>query len=427
MFLVNCKQEKGRNMNNILFLSFQVRTSKKNDLGKAPIYCRIQVNGLRSEFSLNKWIEPTKWIAKAGVAKGHTEDVKTLNSHLASVRSRLQFLFDRLMINENEVTPEMLRNAFCGNTPKGKTICEVFEYHNKQMKTLINKDFSFGTYERYCTALNHTKAFLLHKFNLSDYPVNKVNHEFIADFEFYLKTEKDCSHNTAIKYLTNFKKIMRLCLGNGWIDKDPFVNYRFQLVEVEREILLEHEMQKIIEKQFPTSRLEQVRDIFIFCCFTGLAYSDVKKLNRFHVNMGIDGEQWIKINRTKTDTRSSIPLLPIPTAILARYVDHPKCVSENTLLPVYSNQKMNAYLKEIAAVCEIDKTISFHTARHSFATTVTLQNDVPIETVSKMLGHKSIKTTQHYAKVLDKKVSSDMALLKEKFALKTGSAKTKVV
>lgn len=414
-------------MNQILFLCFQVRTSKKNELGKAPIYCRIQVNGLRTEFSLNKWIEPDKWVAKAGIAKGHTEEVKTLNSHLANVRSRLQIMYDRLIADGNEVTPEILRNAYSGIIPKGKSIVEVFDYHNKQMKILIDKDFSFGTYERYCTALNHTKEFLEYKFNLSDYPVNKVNHEFIADFEFFLKTERNCSHNTAIKYLTNFKKIIRLCLGNGWIDKDPFVNYRFQLHEVEREILLEHELQKIIDKQFPTSRLEQVRDIFVFCCFTGLAYSDVKKLNRFHINMGIDGEQWIKINRTKTDTRSSIPLLPIPAGILARYANHPKCVSENTLLPVYSNQKMNAYLKEIAAVCEIDKTISFHTARHSFATTVTLQNDVPIESVSKMLGHKSIKTTQHYAKVLDKKVSNDMALLKEKFASKAASTKKKAV
>ena len=181
--------------------------------------------------------------------------------------------------------------------------------------------------------------------------------------------------------------------------------------------MLEHEIQAIADKEFASSRLDQVRDIFLFCCFTGLAYSDVKKLSKSHLILGIDGERWIKINRTKTDTRSSIPILPMAASILAKYNNNPKCNTSNTLLPVSSNQKMNDYLKEIASVCGIQKNITFHIARHSFATTITLQNDVPMETVSKMLGHKSMRTTQHYAKVLDKKVSSDMALLRQKLSI----------
>ena len=215
-------------------------------------------------------------------------------------------------------------------------------------------------------------------------------------------------------------------MGNGWIDKDPFINYRFHLNEVEREILHEHEIQAIVDKEFSTSRLDQVRDIFLFCCFTGLAYSDVKKLSKDNLVIGIDGERWIKVNRTKTDTRSSIPVLPMAQTILDKYAHHPKSCAEKKLLPVNSNQKMNGYLKEIAAICGIEKNITFHIARHSFATTVTLQNDVPIESVSKMLGHKSIRTTQHYAKVLDKKVSSDMQLLKEKLSVVNGTVKTKI-
>ena len=207
---------------------------------------------------------------------------------------------------------------------------------------------------------------------------------------------------------------MRLSLGNSWIDKDPFINYKFQLREVEREFLSQAEIQAITDKSFASTRLDQVRDIFLFCCFTGLAYADVKKLSKCHLVTGIDGGKWIKINRTKTDTRSSIPILPIPQSILDKYSNYPKCVADNLLLPVYSNQKMNEYLKEIATVCEINKTITFHIARHSFATTITLTNNVPIESVSKMLGHKSIRTTQHYAKVIDKKVSDDMQILREK-------------
>lgn len=413
-------------MNNAMHLSFQVKSSKKNEFGKAPIYARITINEVRTEFSLKRFIEPDRWINKAGIAKGNTEEIRALNAHIMAVRTALFQHYNRLLETGKAITADTVKNSYFGITEKSKTIMEVFQYHNDQMKSLIGKEYSFGTHERYATALSHTKEFIEYKYNVSDFPIKQVNHEFITEYEYFLKAVRKCSHNTAIKYLTNFKKIMRICLGNGWIDKDPFINYRFHLHEVEREILHEHEIQAIADKQFATSRLDQVRDVFLFCCFTGLAYSDVKKLTRDHVIIGIDGERWIKVNRTKTDTRSSIPILPSAQAILDKYANHPKCCSEKKLLPVNSNQKMNDYLKEIAAVCEIEKNITFHIARHSFATTVTLQNDVPIESVSKMLGHKSIRTTQHYAKVLDKKVSNDMALLKEKMSLVNGTAKVKI-
>lgn len=199
---------------------------------------------------------------------------------------------------------------------------------------------------------------------------------------------------------------------------DPFINYKSKLVEVERPFLSQEEIEVMFSKEFKTERLNQVKDIFLFSCFTGLAYSDVKKLSYKNVGLGIDGERWIFINRTKTDTRSNIPLLPIASAILDKYNENPQVVNQEKLLPVLSNQKMNAYLKEIADVCEINKELTFHIARHTFATTVTLSNGVPIESVSKMLGHKNLKTTQHYAKILDLKVSNDMQILKEKFGNK---------
>ena len=413
-------------MNNAMHLSFQVKSSKKNEFGKAPIYARITINEVRTEFSLKRFIEPDKWINKAGIAKGNTEEIRALNAHIMAVRTALFQHYNRLLETGKAITADTVKNSYFGITEKSKTIMEVFQYHNEQMKSLIGKEYSFGTHERYATALHHTKEFIEYKYNVSDFPIKQVNHEFITEYEYFLKAVRKCSHNTAIKYLTNFKKIMRICLGNGWIEKDPFINYRFHLHEVEREILHEHEIQAIADKQFATSRLDQVRDVFLFCCFTGLAYSDVKKLTRDHVIIGIEGERWVKVNRTKTDTRSSIPILPSAQAILDKYANHPKCCAEKKLLPVNSNQKMNDYLKEIAAVCEIEKNITFHIARHSFATTITLQNDVPIESVSKMLGHKSIRTTQHYAKVLDKKVSNDMALLKEKMNLVNSTVKAKI-
>lgn len=401
-------------MNNSMYLSFIMKVSKKDALGNAPIYARITINGVRTEFSIKRSLHPSKWIPKVGVAKGTTEEVKTLNAHLSAIRSKL-FQHHNAMLETNKtITPETVKNAYFGITEKSKTLIEVFEYHNSQMKALIGKDFAEGTHERYCTALRHCKEFMKCKYNVSDFPIKQINYEFITELEFYLKSVKNCSHNVAIKYITNFKKIIRICIGNGWLDRNPFVNYKITLQEIEREFLSEAELQTIADKEFPIQRLDQVRDIFLFCCFTGLAYADVQKLSKNHMVIGMDGEKWIKINRTKTDTRSSIPILPMAQEILNKYANNPKCLAENKLLPVLSNQKMNSYLKEIADVCGITKTITFHIARHSFATTVTLSNDVPIESVSKMLGHKNLRTTQHYAKVIDKKVSADMQLLKAK-------------
>jgi len=213
----------------------------------------------------------------------------------------------------------------------------------------------------------------------------------------------------------NFKKIIKICLDNDWLEKDPTTRYEGKMKEVERDFLTEEELNRIYLKRFSTERLNLVKDIFVFSCYTGLAYIDVKSLTKDHISIGIDGDKWIFKNRQKTDTKSKIPLLPIAEEIIQKYLNHPKCLNENSILPILTNQKMNSYLKEIGDLCDISKEITFHMARHTFATTVTLTNGVPIETVSKMLGHKNLHTTQHYAKVLDQKVSEDMKILKSKF------------
>ena len=319
------------------------------------------------------------------------------------------------MDNNKTITSEAIKNSMLGIEEKQRTIVAIFQYHNKQVKALVGKEFAAGTLERYETVLKLLQLFLEFQYKVKDMPITQINHKFITDFEFYLKTERSNCHNTAIKYIKNFKKIVRIAMSNGWIDKDPFVNFKATIKDVEREFLTEEEIQNVISKDLHIGRLDQVRDIFIFCCFTGLAYADVKKLSNDDLVIGIDGSKWIKTNRTKTDVRSNIPLLPTPLAILEKYKDHPEASHANKLLPVLSNQKMNAYLKEISTLCEIDKNFSTHLARHTFATTVTLTNGVSLESVSKMLGHKSIKTTQHYAKIVDRKVSDDMLLLKAKY------------
>jgi integrase len=216
-----------------------------------------------------------------------------------------------------------------------------------------------------------------------------------------------------MKYLANFKKIVIRCVKSGKLVRDPFVGFVMSKKEVERDVLNDAQLRRIAQENFPAERMALVRDIFLFCCFTGLAYADIKKLKQTEIIKGSDGGLWIIAKRQKTNVTSRIPLLPPALEIIERYKNHPQCTLKGMVLPVLSNQKLNTYLKEIADKCGIHFNLTFHIARHTFATTVTLSNGIPIETVSKMLGHRNLKTTQHYAKILDKKISDDMKKLKD--------------
>jgi site-specific recombinase XerD len=296
-------------------------------------------------------------------------------------------------------------------------LCEVFEEHNSQVHQLVGIEYSPATAKRYRTSLRHTRKFLMEKYKVEDVPIRKLDYKFITDYEFWLKVTRKCNHNSAIKYLTNFRKVVNTCVKNGWLERDPFAGFKMAKKEVERLFLSQEELHALANKKFEMERLGQVRDIFLFCCFTGLAYVDIQKLTPDEIVTGHDGEKWIFTKRMKTETPSRIPILPPAMDILNRYTKHPECVIKNKVLPVPTNQKMNAYLKEIADVCGIKKYLTTHLARHTFATTVTLTNGVPIETVSKMLGHRNLRTTQHYAKILDLKVGEDMRVLREKMRM----------
>jgi site-specific recombinase XerD len=295
---------------------------------------------------------------------------------------------------------------------------QIFKHHNDQIATLVGHEYSQGTLKRYRTSYKNVESFLKERYSLIDIDIRDLDFEFITEYEFWLKGIRKCSHNTTIKYISNFRKIIHRCLQHGWLQKDPFLGFSMVKKEVERTPLNDFELSALLEKKFHIGRLSFVKDIFLFSCFSGLAYSDVKKLKRSEINIGVDGEKWIFTIRKKTKTSSRIPLLPIALEIINRYEDHPQCKNEDRVLPIYTNQKMNAYLKEIADVCGINKKLTYHIARHTFATTVTLSNGVPIETVSKMLGHKDLKTTQLYAKILDKKIGDDMVKIRSKYSVR---------
>jgi site-specific recombinase XerD len=402
---------------------FYAKRAKTNVNGLVPIYSRITVNGKRIELTTGRFVEFSKWSAEAGKMKGTTDESRSINSQLDILKLKIIDAQMELVHKNIPVTYESLKLKLTGSAERPRMLVPIFRDHNNKIKELIGREYAAGTLERYTTSLKHTIEFLEWKFKISDIDIKQIDHAFITDYEFYLRSVRNCSNNTAVKYIKNFNKIIKICLANDWLDKNPFNNYKSKIKEVERDFLSEEELQSILNKDFKTDRLSLVRDIFIFSCFTGLAYIDVKNLTKSHIGIGIDGERWIYTHRQKTESASKIPILPITQMIIDKYENHPQSNNQAVLLPILSNQKMNSYLKEIAAICEIEKELTFHIARHTFATTVTLTNGVPIESVSKMLGHKNIKTTQHYAKILDKKVSDDMAILKQKFAEKNYSVK----
>jgi site-specific recombinase XerD len=394
---------------------FYIKRTKLLKNGEAPIYLTIKVDKVRAELAIMKSINPDLWSVEKNGATGTTKEANDINSYLNHIRLQVNNHLAALRDEGREITARGIKNSFLGINPDEKRIVEIFADHNKNVKLLVGKDFAPATLERYETTLLHIQRYIQDKYHADDLPLTRLDREFITGFEMFLKTNRSCSHNTTMKYIKNFKKIVRICFGNGWIKLDPFVNIKLPLRKVDKGFLSEEEIRAISTKQFSCERLQHVADVFLFGCYTGFAYSDLKGLTPANLVRTEDGQIWIHAKRLKTDNDCHVPLLPVAKKIVEKYSNHPYCKKNNVLLPVTTNQKLNAYLKEIADLCGITKNISTHMARHTFATTVTLNNDIPIESVSKMLGHSSIKMTQVYAKLLDKKVGKDMRKLQDKF------------
>ncbi|TDE18134.1 site-specific integrase [Dyadobacter psychrotolerans] len=401
-------------MEKTLGLLFYLKPTK-NDRGEDRfIYLRITIDGKSNEISLKrKWVV-SRWNSRSGRAQGSKEDAKTLNVFLDTVAHNVHYARRKLMDAGKEVSSEMVRNILLGQEEKKRMVLELFQIHNDQMEKLVGKDFAYGTFQRYQTSLEHTKAFILWKYEKSDMEIRDLDYDFISEYSFWLKSVRNCGHNATMKYLSNFKKIVLSCVKKGWLPRDPFFGFKLARREKVREFLTKDELKMVANKKIEIERVGHVRDIFVFCCYTGLAYIDVKQLRRKELLKGVDGKEWLMTQRQKTESPTRLPLLPKALEIVAKYSSHPQCEKLDLVLPVLSNQKMNAYLKELADICGIKKVLTFHIARHTFATTVTLSNGVPIETVSKMLGHKNLSQTQHYAKIIDLKVSEDMQRLEDR-------------
>lgn len=396
---------------------FFIKKSKLLKDETAPVYMRVTVNGKRSEISIKRSVKPHLWDTTRNKVKGNAKESQELNEYLNSIRGQIQNHQQALQEQGKQISAKMLTNAFLGIGEKQWTLKELFQEHNDNMKMLIDKEYAPLTYQRYNTAFNHIQRFSKLQYNNVDILLSEINHNYITRFEHYLKTTIKCQHNSAMKHIKALKKVIGIALANDYIRKDPFLNYKITTKSTERQHLTQLELETLIAQEFEIERLEVVKDLFVFQCYTGLAFSDIKKLHKKDIEIRINNVKWIVTNRKKTKTECRIPVLPMAEEILNKYKNHPCQEINNVLLPVPSNQKMNAYLKEIADICKIDKKLHTHLARHTFATTVTLNNGIPMETVSKLLGHKKLQTTQIYSKVLDSKISNDMAILMSKTAI----------
>ena len=401
---------------NTLSVLFIIKKSKLLKNGEAPICMRITVNKRVAEVMIKRSIPVDLWNQKKECSKGKDRVANELNHYINTVRAKILQIHRELEIDNKTITADIIKDCFYGRDKVQRSLLEVYAEHNEKCRALIGKEYTESTVTKFDTSINRLKEYIRSRYHRDDMMLAELDGQFIRDFDFWLKTDKHCQNNSALKHLKNLKKIVRIALANGWIKKDPFYGIRFKQEEVNVEFLSREELDILMNKEFAIKRLEQVRDIFVFCCFTALAFVDVQQLSREHLIKDNNGALWIRKARQKTNQMCNIPVLSIPQRILGKYEDNAECIKKGVLLPVISNQRMNAYLKEIADLCGIAKRLTTHVARHTAATVVFLANDVSMENVSKILGHSNIRMTQHYAKVLDSSIMREMRNVEKNFS-----------
>jgi site-specific recombinase XerD len=358
---------------------------------------------------MKKNIDPKLWNTKEGKAIGKSVESSEINALLEKTKAGIHKIYREVQERENAVSAEKVKNIFLGIDSKQYMLLKAFDEHVEENFNLVGKRITKSTYNRYYYLRVRLSEFLTEKYHLSDIPLREINYQFIRDFEMYLLTVRENKQSTIAQYLINLKKIVELAYKNEWIFKNPFMNYKIEDEKSERGYLTQAEVEILMNCKLD-KRLERTRDVFIFCCFTGLSYIDVFKLTKQQIHLSIDGAQWIMGKRKKTDVDYFIPMMEIPKKILEKYKTH--IFKDSKLLPVKTGMIVNRHLKEIAEICDIKKRLTFHLSRHTFAT-LAMSKGVSLESVSKMLGHKDIKTTQIYAKMTTEKVGRDMAIFAE--------------
>ncbi len=401
-------------------VSFFLKKTKLLKNGEASVAMRITVDGQRVENNIRKSILPNLWDQSKERAKGTSTSAVDLNRFIEEARVRIHQIITELQQEGAEINPLIVQQRFYGVgqvRKQERTILQVIQEHNDEAKQLIGKDFVEITWRRYETMKRYLGELIKQKYDVDDLPLSDFTGEVIRAYEVYLKTEKDLCQNTLIRYMKALKKITNRCLANDWIHKDPFAGIKFREDPTDPEFLTLEEVDRIYNCNPGSKRLEVIRDMFLMSAFTGLAFSDVSQLTEDHIVTDNDGNKWIRKPRQKTKQMSNIPLLDIPLAIIEKYQGDKKAAKKGVLLPIPCNQVMNRYLKEIATICKINKHLTMHTARHTYAT-LCLSQGVSLKNVSKMLGHASVKMTERYARVLDSSILRDMNAIRDTLNLR---------
>jgi len=393
--------------------NFLIKTTKEKPDGTFPIYVRVTLKRKRIELSTGVYVNVENWDHDKQKIDPRDLNAKVLNIQLSKTITKINDVYNQLEAIGEDYDIYSIKDRLTKNPQH--FIVKTFNVVMDSIYKQIGYGYSLTTYKHYKTTLKRLQTFLKLTYKKEDYSLSKIDYNFINSFDTYLKLVHHISPQSVGKYHKQMKKVLNDAVSMNLIERNPYINFKIKRYTGNRDYLTIEELRVIERKEILFDRLSEVRDIFMFACYTGLSYSDIYKLSKKHIVKGNDKEKWIVIDRNKTDNRCRIPLLPKAKAILKKYKKHPQAKVYNRLLPIRTNQRMNAYLKEIAGLTGIEKNLSMHVARHTFATSITLANGVPIETVSKMLGHNSIKTTQIYGRILDSKISTDMWKLKTLF------------
>lgn len=394
-------------------VSFFLRRDRMKE-GNAPIYLKISTKKVSTRMSINHYVDPNDWDVRKGCVKYGRPKHDIINDYIDELRLSIMHAQKTLLSDDEDVSPGNIIRVLQGDYNREYTLLEVFRNHNTDMQTRIGHGFSEGSHKNYRLTYRHIEKFLKTQYKVPDISIKRVDHRFLTEFDHFMRVVQGNVPNGSMKNLVRLKKIIRIAMHNDWLTKDPFRNFKITIEQPTRTVLSPQELEQLEKTEITNAKLAKARDIFLFMCYTGLAYVDINNLTGDMISTGIDGNLWIMGERVKSGIRYAVPLLPKARMLMDKYADK----GRDMVFPVMSNQKMNDYIKEVAELCNINKKVSCHTARHTFATTVTLLNGVPIETVSRMLGHTDLKTTQIYAKVLDSKVSRDMQAIMEKFSHK---------
>ena len=395
-------------------LLFYLKKNEPKKNGKVAVMGRITIDGKPVQFSAKLEIDPQIWDLKHGRILGKSAQALNTNQKLDKIRLRIDHYYDEMLKDEGFATAQKVKLAFLGIGVMEDSLLKVFEKHNEDFKKMVDKgERSQSTYAKYDIVYRHLAEFIQSRYYRSDMAFRELTTDFIREFDFFLRIDKDCTHNTVWVYTMPVIRMVELSIKKGLIRKNPFEDYEITMAEKDRGYLLKEDVEKIMVCKPEHKRYELVRDLFVFSCFTGLSYADIKKLKRSNIQSFFDGHQWIISRRKKSDVASNVRLLEIPKRIIEKYIG---ITRNDFIFHIPSNSTCNTHIRKVAENAEVfpEHKIGFHTARHTFGT-MFLTEGVPLESLSKMMGHKHISTTQIYAKITSQKISKDMDLVSHKF------------